>query len=355
VVVMDMKRGTLSHHAALVNRRMNAVAAGLLLLFAASCVEDKGRPTIGSDTDNSSIAVIDPCREAEAVEIDYIEKFEFGTATQWWVSYDPTKETFTEIDALQCDTVEKMAKDTCFIHTRPEDICEDASRIPDNYCFVEHWPGREPASTELTSGRCGVSRYALRMVTDNLQIYGGALGLNFYLDPHDESDWDGISLWARREPDTKDHTYGKSLFFGVSDKYTDESNGKLLFENGEPYCLEVTDDDTQKCDRFGAGIGIDTEWRFFKIPFSELKQRGYGRPAPELDVGAILGLNIGFEAGDWDFWIDDVGFYRDNGVEPADSDSQTVNVDSEESDFTEDAGMIDDGQDAGLINADIEC
>ncbi len=329
---------------------MKACFAGLLWLFSMSCVEDKGRPTIGGDSENVPNAAIDPCREAEAVEIDYIEKFEFGTATQWWISYDPTKTEFTEIDVSDCDKIAKTAKTTCFIHTRPEEVCENIEDIPENYCFVEHWPGREPASTELTSGRCGISRYALEVKAENLQIYGGALGLNFYMDPHDQSDWDGIALWARREPDTQDHRYGKSLFVGVSEKYTDEYNGKLLFDDGEPYCLEVTDDDKEKCDRFGAGIGLGTEWQFFKIPFDELKQRGYGRPAPKLDVSGILGLNIGFEAGDWNFWVDDVGFYREKTSPPDAVDSES-DTGEEATGSDEDAGIPD----AALMNEDIKC
>ncbi len=236
----------------------------LIGFSALSCVEDNGRETIDTDTEQAApIEVIDPCRAEQDVEFSPIENFEYGIATQWWVSTDGTG-------------------------------------------TVNHMVGREPSAEELETGRCGYSKYALHIVAEGLEIFGGAFGLNFYLDPHDMSEWDGISMWNKRTENS-----GRSLFFGVSDKYTDEYNGKLLFEDNTPYCLEITDDESLKCDRFGAGVGMDTKWRFVKIPFSEMRQRGYGMPAPELDVSAILGFNIGFESGDWDFWIDDVAFYRE--------------------------------------------
>ena len=302
---MNMKRGFST-------KRLSGVSASCLLMFLVGCVEDNGRVGTNTDTDSEQAdagdasGIVDPCRLAEELEYWKVEDFEFGVATQWWVSYDPTKPNFAEPDPEECSKMSRIAEDTCFVISRPQDVCEDTDNLPEDYCFVSHYPGREPAATELEEGRCGTSRYALRVVSENLKIYGGALGLNFWMDPHDVREWDGLSFWARTEEGK-----GQSLFVGVSEKYTDENNGKILFDDGEPFCLEVTDDDSEKCDRFGVGVGLGTEWRFFTIPFSEMKQRGYGMVAPELDVTAILGLNMGFETGDWDFWIDDVAFYRE--------------------------------------------
>ena len=247
------------------NRLNGALTFLAALLLTSACVEHTGRPTSTPEDSDGSTATStkDPCRIARDLEYFPIQDFEFGIATQWWVSTDETGE-------------------------------------------INHMAGREPSAEALPDGRCGISRYALHIEAEGLKTYGGALGFNYYLDPHDITEWDGISLWARRGDNS-----GKSLFVALSDKYTDEVNGKLLFEDGKPYCLETTDDDRLKCDRFGIGIGLDTEWRLFKVPFSVLKQRGYGVIAPELDISGILGLSIGFESGDWNFWIDDVAFYRE--------------------------------------------
>jgi hypothetical protein len=143
-----------------------------------------------------------------------------------------------------------------------------------------------------------------------MKIYGGGVGTNFFPTPMDVSAWDGISFWGRRG-DVPGRELGKTLFFAVSDKYTDAYNGRVLFEDRQPFCHETTEDMSFRCDRFGVGVGLETDWRHYMIPFDRMRQRGYGRIAPELDLTAIIGLNIAFETGDWEFWLDDVAFYRE--------------------------------------------
>ena len=60
-----------------------------------------------------------------------------------------------------------------------------------------------------------------------------------------------------------------------------------------------------------AEIELGAEWRFFEIPFAGMKQRGFGRKVTKPDVKGILGVSIGFGTGSWDFWVDDVAFYRE--------------------------------------------
>lgn len=217
----------------------------------------------------------DPCVAAEELELDFIENFEFRRAPDWWVSIDGT----------------------------PGAELEPPLR-------------KSPTATEIDGGRCGESRYALRLQARGLHIYGGAFGINFFLGPEDGSVWEGLSFWARRGSDS-----GRSLFVALSDKYTDESSGAPLWEDGEPYCSDQTDVVEEKCDRFGAGVGLDTEWRHFRLPFADMRQRGFGKTAPELDTQNLLGLSFGFEVGDWDIWLDDVAFYR-HGEAPTDSDDE---------------------------------
>ena len=96
----------------------------------------------------------------------------------------------------------------------------------------------------------------------------------------------------------------------LADKYTDEENGRLQFADHQPFCLEESADASQKCDRFTAGIGLEENWRFYAIPFERFRQRGIGRSTPGLDRPALVGLELSFATGDWDFWVDDVAFYR---------------------------------------------
>lgn len=232
----------------------------LLLPLTACEIDDKGRALIDEEQDAS---FLDPCRELGRLETQSIQDFELGMGTLWWVSSDGTGQ-------------------------------------------MEQLPGREPAASEIEGGRCGVSRYGLRISASGLEIFGGAFGTNFFPEPIDASSWDGVAFWARRGAASK-----RTVFVALSDKYTDQFDGKMHFQDEQPYCEEVTEDSTNKCDRFGVGIGLETDWHLYTIRFDEMEQRGLGKPAPQLDLSGIIGINISFETGDWDIWVDDVVFFRE--------------------------------------------
>jgi hypothetical protein len=221
-------------------------------------------------------ALTDPCRSVGDVELKSIEHFELGIGRLWWVSSDGTGQ------------MERTPSE----HEREE----------------ERWlySGREPPASEIAGGRCGVSRYALNIKATGMEIFGGAFGKNFFPETFDASDWDGVAFWGRRGEDS-----GSTLFFAISEKHTDQNDGSRLFEDREPFCEENPVDPLMKCDRFGVGVGLEKEWQFFKVPFSRMRQRGFGIQAPEMDLSALIGVNISFEIGDWDIWMDDVAFYRE--------------------------------------------
>jgi hypothetical protein len=77
-------------------------------------------------------------------------------------------------------------------------------------------------------------------------------------------------------------------------------------------CYDVSVD-VLKCDRFGAGVGLEPEWRFVKVPFANMRQRGYGvvSPAGRLLTESLLAFGIYLDVGNWDFWIDNVAYYSD--------------------------------------------
>jgi hypothetical protein len=58
-------------------------------------------------------------------------------------------------------------------------------------------------------------------------------------------------------------------------------------------------------------VTLTTDWKFYKIPFSELRQQQYGKPAPYLDLKTISTLSFIFTLGWVDTYIDNVAFYRD--------------------------------------------
>lgn len=241
-----------------------SVAAPIAFVLAAASAACGGTGTERPDPSGAPVDPRDPCRPEQPLEFNVIEDFEFRRAADWWVSTDATPGA--ELDP----------------------------------------PLRKsPTATEIEGGRCGTSRYALRLRARGLEIYGGAFGINFFLRAEDASAWEGIAFWARRGSDS-----GRSLFVSVSDKYTDENSGAPLQPEGKPFCFEQTERMEEKCDRFGAGVGLGLEWRHYLVPFADMKQRGFGKVAPALDTQNLVGLSFGFEVGEWDIWADDVAFFR---------------------------------------------
>ncbi len=177
----------------------------------------------------------------------------------------------------------------------------------------------------------GLQGFGFSFGFNQLQLLPGANGGTTHFDT---TGWTGFSMWVRKGSAAAT----SSMFAAVADRYTDPA-GAVLFDPGETadlldgarcpeaalgnpcYCaydaLDVTGDATpdpllSQCDKFGAGIGVDTEWRFFKVPFERMRQRAYGRPSPlpGPDV-RILAFDFGIRGTDIDFWIDELAFYRE--------------------------------------------
>jgi hypothetical protein len=62
-------------------------------------------------------------------------------------------------------------------------------------------------------------------------------------------------------------------------------------------------------DDFGTPIAAGSGWQQYQIPFSSLKQEGWGIKTT-FDAGTVLGVQ--FQVGvkvTFDIWIDNIGFY----------------------------------------------
>lgn len=140
--------------------------------------------------------------------------------------------------------------------------------------------------------------------------------------PVDMSAWDGISLWVRRG----DPSAGSAVILSVIDIENENVDA-----SSEPHCgcTEESDGgfrcwkdpskedaplpDTQKCDPFGIPLPLTDEWTFLAIPFSDLRQKGFGFASAtgRLDASQISRLQLLTTSGDWDYWIDDVALFRE--------------------------------------------
>jgi hypothetical protein len=63
-------------------------------------------------------------------------------------------------------------------------------------------------------------------------------------------------------------------------------------------------------------VTLTPGWAFYKIPFNELLQEGWGKDFPYLDLSRITVVRFTFPVGWIDFWLDDVRFYRARRAAP---------------------------------------
>jgi hypothetical protein len=81
-------------------------------------------------------------------------------------------------------------------------------------------------------------------------------------------------------------------------------------------CFDTTNGPTptesvDKCgDPWITPVRLSSDWAFYKIPFTELRQEGYGKEFPVIDLSAITSVRFTWGVGWLDVWIDDVRIYR---------------------------------------------
>lgn len=70
-------------------------------------------------------------------------------------------------------------------------------------------------------------------------------------------------------------------------------------------------DGPQRCgDGWAAGVNLSTDWKFYTVPFAELRQEGWGKMFGYLDLEHVTLVRFTWPQGWIDVWLDDVRFYR---------------------------------------------
>jgi hypothetical protein len=297
------------------NRSIVAVA------LAAACVvacggEDRGRPSgaVGAATD---VPAPDPCHAADGWETLAITSFEPRNSVSRFTSCTGAGCSFY----FSYDTLLSPAK-TVGLPVPGYPGCKLPPVCPPGTGALV--TSVEQAETQLVAepldgGRCGVPGSAFHYTGKDLAVcstqeigrpgWGG--GLNITLVNNDEtktfdaSAWDGISFWVRKGAGPSK----SSLIFLVADGYT--SNILTPCDVSDPSCGSTVPD-TDKCDPFGQAVTLTSDWTFYAVRFSTLRQKGFGKPSPHgaIDTSTLKRLQFSFTAGDWDFFIDDINFFR---------------------------------------------
>jgi hypothetical protein len=174
----------------------------------------------------------------------------------------------------------------------------------------------------IEGGRCGEEGRGLNIVTQNVgqcigsdgrRGWGAALDVTF-MPPLDASDWDGLSLWAKQGA-----TDSESLDAFIIQFVDPNTSGAEDPNTLEPTC-DASDPavgqqpvpDTEKCDSFGTAVTLSDDWALVPASFADLQQRGFGVASPlgHLKTDEINRIQIFVNAGDADFWLDDISLFR---------------------------------------------
>lgn len=66
---------------------------------------------------------------------------------------------------------------------------------------------------------------------------------------------------------------------------------------------------TDACSDYGKSLELTSDWQSQDVSFAELEQPAWATPAP-LELESALRVSFWAERGDFEFWVDDLRFYR---------------------------------------------
>jgi hypothetical protein len=245
------------------------------------------------------------CAALEGYEIELIDDFETGAATGWYVNNDFTAQQVPapdtdpvpgqRIPGGRCLETPGMGSDYA-IHILTGNLSEFGGvfgrnmrrRLDADPCPITPCLGRTPPPPSV--GPCGIGQATPDQQNVATECTTGA----------DASAFEGIVLWARKGPGS-----ASGLRIQVSDPLTDDSNQACVCN---PFTNE--NDTSDGCDKFGTYLNVDDTWRAYFVPFAGMQQGGWGLASPALDTSGLFSVTVQLGRGEWDIWIDDIGFYR---------------------------------------------
>ena len=250
---------------------------------------------------------------------------------------------FTETALI--DTFDPRGTDTLACGS-PEVPCvgylnHDAKHSPgadDNDCKQDILNGQLVADSGLVETfsvlpeaeeRCGAPTNAMHFLASNLSMCVGTngrkgWGLGWEVDfgtnqlkaPIDASAWDGFSFWVKKGTGPGEG----AIIVAAVDRFsvggyqeTDPDTGESVFcVSSDPAQQPLPEADSAKCDPFVVGVSLTRDWTFVAVRFADMRQKGFGMRAPNgLETFALARLQFLASAGNWDFWLDDIAFFKD--------------------------------------------
>lgn len=82
--------------------------------------------------------------------------------------------------------------------------------------------------------------------------------------------------------------------------------GEFCFDEDDP----PPPDSPERCgDGYAYTVNLSTDWQFFLVPFSEMRQQGFGKPSPFMDLSTIRNIAFVVSTGWADAYLDDLTLY----------------------------------------------
>ena len=88
---------------------------------------------------------------------------------------------------------------------------------------------------------------------------------------------------------------------------------------GTSFCFDPAKDPPpaagpQRCgDHWITAVNLTPDWKFYRVPFTDLRQQGFAKKAETLDLHSVSVVRFTWEAGYVDYWIDELSFYKNPG------------------------------------------
>jgi hypothetical protein len=186
-------------------------------------------------------------------------------------------------------------------------IYEENGRIGGWYTFNDETAGvQQPPGTGFvpTEGGAGDSAYAAATTGSDFTEWGAgmafdlnnptAVGMPGERGPYDTSAYRGIAFSARGT---------------VPVRMAFETPGVVPVDRGGT-CVPGPEEAAACDDTHGVSISLAEDWREFEIPFSQLRQGGWGQPV-ELDLTQVYAVTFVIAQDlEFDVAVDDVRFYE---------------------------------------------
>jgi len=147
-----------------------------------------------------------------------------------------------------------------------------------------------PSSLNLARGS---SLHAAHTFGGPFGAWGALIGTSLAADgAYDVSAYDGIRLWVRSG--SMSPTAAKQVRLSLLTPQTN-MGGSCTVCN----------------DHFGAWVPLTPQWTLIELPFSDVKQEGFGVPKPPApDLTRVTGIELFFPMGvSFDLWVDDIELF----------------------------------------------